>query len=427
MKRRFSLFTYPVMDMKAAEAELNRRAAAGWRLEKLWLGILAVFVPARVPVRYCINWADPKRGDGQDYEALLADAGWRRHTQVAYRVIYEAPAGTTPIQTDSELEYQRFRKKALRRMAAGGAGLLAMLAVLLVLLFLLDPVFGWERLAGFLAEFNTLALVLPTLPLLTAGLAAWFIRMLLRLWQWRRCAQAGEALPAPGRISARLAALACLLGYVYLIPVVAAFGLDALSGRINVGWCIGTIIGSLYGMRKAEWDIPRRNFRATIGLATAVLVCILLSPLGLAEHFYPRQPVEDPRVLTGQPESSVLEEEASFLVSHASWEEYTWLEQIPYGFPKVYGSRGECWTARWPWMTDWLLAHYLAELGTYFQTPLEGYEDVWLARADLHDGHTEDVWVIRRGNTVVELYSHQGPLDEEWLNRVLLQLEEEGR
>ena len=26
MKRRFSLFTYPMMDMKAAEAELNRRA-----------------------------------------------------------------------------------------------------------------------------------------------------------------------------------------------------------------------------------------------------------------------------------------------------------------------------------------------------------------------------------------------------------------
>ena len=25
MKRRFSLFTYPMMDMKAAEAELNRR------------------------------------------------------------------------------------------------------------------------------------------------------------------------------------------------------------------------------------------------------------------------------------------------------------------------------------------------------------------------------------------------------------------
>ena len=33
MKRRFSLFTYPMMDMKAAEAERNRRAAAGWTAE----------------------------------------------------------------------------------------------------------------------------------------------------------------------------------------------------------------------------------------------------------------------------------------------------------------------------------------------------------------------------------------------------------
>ena len=49
MKRRFSLFTYPMMDMKAAEAELNRRAAAGWQLEKVWMGVLAVFVPAHVP------------------------------------------------------------------------------------------------------------------------------------------------------------------------------------------------------------------------------------------------------------------------------------------------------------------------------------------------------------------------------------------
>ena len=60
MKRRFSLFTYPMMDMKAAEAELNRRAAAGWQLEKVWMGVLAVFVPAHVPVCYCIDrWTLP--------------------------------------------------------------------------------------------------------------------------------------------------------------------------------------------------------------------------------------------------------------------------------------------------------------------------------------------------------------------------------
>ena len=44
MKRRFSLFTYPMMDMKAAEAELNRRAAAGWALQWLFGG-LAFFRP----------------------------------------------------------------------------------------------------------------------------------------------------------------------------------------------------------------------------------------------------------------------------------------------------------------------------------------------------------------------------------------------
>ena len=52
MKRKWMLFTYPVMDIKAAEAALNRQAEQGWRLEKLWLGLLASFVPAEEPVTY---------------------------------------------------------------------------------------------------------------------------------------------------------------------------------------------------------------------------------------------------------------------------------------------------------------------------------------------------------------------------------------
>ena len=58
MKRRFSLFTYPMMDMKAAEAELNRRAAAGWTAEwcrrqlgpagnRLWRGMRVCAHPER--------------------------------------------------------------------------------------------------------------------------------------------------------------------------------------------------------------------------------------------------------------------------------------------------------------------------------------------------------------------------------------------
>ena len=78
MKRKWTLFTYPVMDIKAAEAMLNRRAAEGWRLEKLWLNLLACFVPAEDPVAYSLDWYDPAREDGADYLRLLADSGWDR-------------------------------------------------------------------------------------------------------------------------------------------------------------------------------------------------------------------------------------------------------------------------------------------------------------------------------------------------------------
>ena len=136
MKRRFSLFTYPVMDMKAAEAELNRRAAAGWKLEKLWFGTVASFAPAEEPVCYCLDWCDPGRMDGRAYRTLLADAGWRFHSQTKYWNVYEAPAGTTPIQTDGELEYRRFREKALHRIKHGGGSLAALAAVLVALLLM---------------------------------------------------------------------------------------------------------------------------------------------------------------------------------------------------------------------------------------------------------------------------------------------------
>ena len=45
----WSLFTYPVMDIKAAEALLNRRAAEGWTLDRVYLGTFARFVPANTP------------------------------------------------------------------------------------------------------------------------------------------------------------------------------------------------------------------------------------------------------------------------------------------------------------------------------------------------------------------------------------------
>lgn len=114
MKTRWNLFTYPLMDGKAAEVMLNRQAAQGWQLKKIWFRLLAYFEPARTPVTYFIDWADPIGDEYEDYVDLCAQAGWTLKQQADHWNIYEAPTGTPPIQTDSQLEYQRFQDKVMR-------------------------------------------------------------------------------------------------------------------------------------------------------------------------------------------------------------------------------------------------------------------------------------------------------------------------
>lgn len=107
--------------------------------------------------------------------------------------IYEAPAGTTPIQTDSGLEYRRFRDRALRRMGVGAA-------------------------------------------LLLGGLL-WAGRLLLRLGQWRRGAD-GRTLPAPGRWSALAAAVCGLAGRRVLGAACLTFLMDVVQSALRGEWLL---------------------------------------------------------------------------------------------------------------------------------------------------------------------------------------------
>ena len=123
MKRRFSLFTYPVMDMKAAEAELNRpggQGGGGWRRSG-WASWRCL-CPPTCRCATCLDWCDNvKDTERMDYKELLSQAGWEHRMELPYWNLYEAPAGTAPIQTDGELEYQRFRDKVMRRDGQGGS------------------------------------------------------------------------------------------------------------------------------------------------------------------------------------------------------------------------------------------------------------------------------------------------------------------
>ena len=110
-KASWSLFTYPVMDIKAAEALLNRRALEGWTLDRVWLGTFARFVPAGVPEVWCVDWSRRGYSEQPDYLALCADAGWTLVQKVGAFNLYKAPPGTPPIQTDGEEETRRFRRE----------------------------------------------------------------------------------------------------------------------------------------------------------------------------------------------------------------------------------------------------------------------------------------------------------------------------
>lgn len=404
MKRKWMLFAYPVMDIKAAEAMLNRRAGEGWRLEKLWLNLLARFVPAEKPVRYSLDWYDPAREDGPDYLRLLADAGWYQAAQTGYWNIYEAPAGTPPIQTDGDLEYRRFRKKSLRRMMLGW-GICGICFLLLALLSLLPGRPAWQYWLDFLTGYNTAALAFACLPLLLAGGLLWTGRLLLRLVQWRRAAAAGLPFPTPGAKSALAARLLMALGYLLIPLFLLALLLDVSSGAYSRAWMVGIVIGALlYGLLKQDpaYRRARRGNWIMAGGAAVLLVVSLLPLSTLTARFQVAPPLAGQQLLPTA-EFAFREDSTTFLAAHTEWTE--WWSPEGANYTLELDSQG--WVLPWDWLADGV-QNALTE---QTMAPLPGYDGVW---AD------EDGYVIRRGNTI--LWVEIGPPASQWLDQVLARL-----
>ena len=405
MKRKWTLFAYPVMDIKAAEAMLNRRAGEGWRLEKLWLNLLARFVPAEKPVTYSLDWYDSAREDGPDYLRLLADAGWYQAAQTGYWNIYEAPAGTPPIQTDGELEYRRFRKKSLHRMMFGWAVCLICF-LLLALLSLLPGQPAWQYWLGFLTGYNTAALAFLCLPLLLAGGLLWSGRLLLRLIQWRQAASAGLPFPTPGPKSAMAARLLVVLGCLLIPLFLLALLLDVNAGVYSRAWMVGIVIGALlYGLLKQgpEYRRARRGNWIMAGGA-AVLLAVSLLPLSpLTARLQVAPPLAEQRLLPTA-EATLREDSTTFLASHTEWTEW-W---SPDGTDYTLALEGQGWVLPWNWLADGVQN----ALTKQNMAPLSGYDGVWT------DG---DSYVLRRGNTI--LWVGSGPPASQWLDQVLIHLE----
>lgn len=435
MAHRWMLFTYPVMDLKAAEADLNRVASEGWTLDRVAWGCFARLVPAQAPEVWAVDWSDGAHLEREDYLALCADAGWTLVQKVRSFQLYKAPTGTTPIQTDSAGELSRFRQEELRRLfrlVRHFVLLFLGLAALVWLLTLLIPVHGGIADGLLTLMMNNIWLyLLLSAPLLLAGLAAWSARLCLRLVQWQRAAAAGEPFPVPGPRSAKAAAWLCLLWRVWMLTLFPPLLLD-FSQHGN----LGTPLGLLVGLALAAALRPRREAKAgrretassspalvltAVGLVGALFFSPLLSPLTDAVMpapslegmtLVPRaqrtdldtSPTSGFQVVPPQP----LLDEGSFALRH-EW----WVEEI------ATGERYEvhCYTARWPWLADWLLDR-LHSQAPYVSRP--GQEGVWQAELPMGNG-IGTFWrlLICRGQVVLQADGGDQPFPEEDLERLL--------
>ena len=425
----WSLFTYPVMDIKAAEALLNRRAAEGWALDRVYLGTFARFVPADTRWAWCVDWSRPGYSERPDYLALCADAGWVLVQKVGAFNLYKAPVGTPPIQTDGGEEAHRFRREVLRANFKGWIFLLAMILLLAALVLLVSDG-SWRQVLLSLLLTQTGFFLLLSLPAILGAWLLWTGRLLLRLRQWDRAA--GGALPVPGRRSAGAAAWLCLFCRFWGVTVIACFFLDAVQ-TMSLSTALGLLIGSVlalffYKNRRTKEGRQSLNRHITVifyaVLFSAVIFASFLTPVTsqmmptsmlMDETFVPGAVRVDRNFrrysgirFTVQSLQPTPSDEGSFALRHQSWWENPSSEQHDV----------DCYTARWEW-----LAHLVQELlREPWYPPLKGYENVWLQEADLGDGKTESLLLLRSGNTVVTVETRSGPIPTEQIDRLLFLL-----
>lgn len=215
MKKCYALTYFLDADYKAMEDWLNRKADRGWELERLRLGLLAVFVPRTHPeVTYAVDLA-PIRSYGEEeaYQQLCADAGWELVGKAGAKRICRSVRGrdSVPLQTDPDVEEKQFRACITRPELSGALRMLLLLVFLTWLNFLTNSgAVYWFELALHPLTLTVLALV--------ALAVLWNLAMALHAWRYGRkicrAEAAGEPFPRPGLGPARLR------GYVEMVSVV---------------------------------------------------------------------------------------------------------------------------------------------------------------------------------------------------------------
>lgn len=239
MRQCLGFFPYETMNYKAAQAYLDRKAAKGWALQHIYLGAIARFIPAETPRHFVdldIREHFEKESD-PDYLQLCTDAGWEHIQTLRGMLFFRAADGADPIpiQSDADLEWERFwRKYARKNLISTAVALLLGVGILAVILGLTP---GPGRSVASLAASDSALLYLLSLGMGLVSILLSFIGVPLYLLRCRKSGQVespGQAWAwiqdAPFRLSKPLYLIAALVALLEIFGVVGTTVDLALSG-----------------------------------------------------------------------------------------------------------------------------------------------------------------------------------------------------
>lgn len=200
---KFGFFPYSSLYYKGAQEYLDKKAAKGLELRQVYLGCIARFEEAERPHHFVDlesiqeGYDDPMR-TYKDYFQLCEDAGWELVQELRGMFLFRSKPGADPlpIQTDEEMEWERFWEKNKPKLR-NTVVLLASFALLFFVL-MISPSSSWKITSALLDNSSLLVLLYWVLSILFALLTLGSSKVYLA-----KCRKA-DRVESPGRFAAFL-------------------------------------------------------------------------------------------------------------------------------------------------------------------------------------------------------------------------------
>lgn len=227
MDTRHRLFPYLTMDYKAAEAWLNAQAREGWRVDSFFFRQWGItLVPNDRPeLRYCMDLSGGKKDTA--YLELCRQSGWELVGTVRSMNLFCILPGMdpAPIQTDPDLERDRFERTYFWKDILSTLILLSLLPLtaLVLSLFIQRPDY-WTSIPIQILD-HWIDTIFSVVLLVFLLLSLWqSLSMLLYVRRCRAAAADGSPIPVPkDRQARRRGQVQFLAVLVYLLIVLLQF------------------------------------------------------------------------------------------------------------------------------------------------------------------------------------------------------------